>query len=398
MKMNIDLSLDTDNDGQEERLLKDAFKQTIAAMDGSKGQIFEIYENTKADVDSTRIILRELQEETRKLQDEVDELVRQEQKEKQKLVQVSSNFSNYSEDRIRASYEAVKTVQVKLAIAKEKEYQTRRQRDRLEIRLSSMEKTLKMAETLATKLGSVIGYLTSQMSDVVTQMEIASKNKFLGIQIIKAQEDERLRVSREIHDGPAQEMVNLIYQASICERFVETRPDEAKAGLQELRRQLRTCLANVRQIIFDMRPMSLDDLGLIPALRQLVTRLSDRHVLDVELQVDGKEYKFEKHIEVTLFRIIQEALANVQRHADTDSASVRLLYSKDSLSVMVSDKGKGFDVDKQKEERKDPSGDGHFGVIGMEERAKIVGANLSIVSEPDNGTRVNIKMPYPQPR
>ena len=244
--MNIDLSMDMD-DGQGERLLRDAFKQSIESMEGSKGQIFEIYENTKEDVESTRKMLLELKEQTRKLQDEVDELVRQEQKEKQKLVQVSGNFSNYSEDRIRASYEAVKTVQVKLAIAKEKEYQTRRQRDRLELRLYSMEKTLHMAETLATKLGSVIGYLTSQLSDVVTQMEIVSKNKFLGMQIIKAQENERLRVSREIHDGPAQEMVNLIYQASVAERLVDTRPNEAKANLQELRRQIRTCLATCVQ-------------------------------------------------------------------------------------------------------------------------------------------------------
>lgn len=395
--MNIDFSLETDSDGQE-RLLKDAFKQTIAAMDGSKGQIFEIYENTKADVESTKVMLKELKEQTRNLQDEVDELVRQEQKEKQKLVQVSSNFSNYSEERIRASYESVKAVQVKLAVAKEKEYQTRRQRDRLEIRLSNMERTLHMAETLATKLGSVIGYLTSQMSDVVTQMEIASKNKFLGIQIIKAQEDERLRVSREIHDGPAQEMVNLIYQSSICERFVETRPEEAKANLQELRRQLRTCLANVRQIIFDMRPMSLDDLGLIPALKQLASRLEERKTLKVNLQVDGNEYKFDNHIEVSLFRIVQEALANVQHHAETDTASVRLLYTNDSLAILVGDKGKGFDMDRLKEEQKNPSGDGHFGVIGMEERAKIIGANLSIASEPGVGTRVHLKMPYPQPR
>ncbi|MCR5176483.1 MAG: sensor histidine kinase [Anaerovibrio sp.] len=394
--MNIDL-LDKD-DAQEERLLQDAFKQTIAAMDGSKGQIFEIYDNTKADVESTRVLLKDLKDQTRRLQDEVDELVRQEQKEKQKLVQVSSNFSNYSEERIRASYEAVKTVQVQLATVKEKEYQTRRQRDRLEIRLYNLEKTMRMAESLAMKLGSVIGYLTSQLSDVVTQMEIASKNKFLGIQIIRAQENERLRVSREIHDGPAQELVNLIYQASICERFVDTHPDAAKENLQELRRQLRTCLEHIRQIIFDMRPMTLDDLGLIPAIKQLVRKLEDRKILKVELQIDGKEYKFDNHVEVTIFRIIQEALTNVQHHAEVDAANVRLLYTNDSLAILVADTGKGFDVDRLAEERHNPSGEGRFGVIGMEERAKLIGANLSVISEPNKGTKIHIKMPYPQPR
>ena len=305
------LSSDMDVEQQGERLLREAFQNTVDAMENSKGQIFEIYENTKNDVEAARIMLKELKAETAKLQDEVDVLVHCEQQEKQRLVKVSSNFANYSEDKIRASYEAVKDVQVRLALVKEKEFQSRRQRDRLELRLRGMEQTLLLAERLATKLGTVVGYLTSQISNVVAQMDIASKNKFLGVQIIKAQEDERLRVSREIHDGPAQEMANLIYQASICERLVDTRPDEAKAGLQELRRQIRTCLADVRQIIFDMRPMSLDDLGLVPALRQLVSKLEERQILKTDFQVNGKERALEKHVEVTLFRIIQEGLNNI---------------------------------------------------------------------------------------
>ena len=339
------LSSDMDVEQQGERLLREAFQNTVEAMENSKGQIFEIYENTKNDVESARVMLKELKEETAKLQDEVDVLVHCEQQEKQRLVKVSSNFANYSEDKIRASYEAVKDVQVRLALVKEKEFQSRRQRDRLEIRLRGMEQTLLMAERLATKLGTVVGYLTSQISNVVAQMDIASKNKFLGVQIIKAQEDERLRVSREIHDGPAQEMANLIYQASICERLVDTRPEEAKAGLQELRRQIRTCLADVRQIIFDMRPMSLDDLGLVPALRQLVSKLEERKVLKTDFQVNGKERALEKHVEVTLFRIIQEGLNNIHRHAGVSEGRLRLLFSPNDLSILISDEGRGFDME-----------------------------------------------------
>lgn len=394
MSRRYEIDQDRELGAEGERLLKDAFKKTVDAMEGSKGQIFEIYESTKKDVDSTRSMLKELKEQTRLLQDEVDELVRVEQKEKQKLVQVSSNFSNYSEERIRSCYEAVKNVQVRLAIAKEKEYQARRQRDKLELRLHSMEKTLQTAERLATKLGTVIGYLTSQLSDVVAQMDVASKNKFLGVQIIKAQEDERLRVSREIHDGPAQEMANLIYQASICERLVDVRPDEAKASLQELRRQIRSCLADVRQIIFDMRPMSLDDLGLVPALRQLISKMVERKVLEADLQMDGKEHKFDKHIEVTLFRIVQEALNNIHRHADVNKGKVRMLYTGDHLAIMIADEGQGFDVEALREQRRNPDGDGHFGILGMEERAKIIGATLTVNSKVGEGTRVHIKMPY----
>ena len=391
--MNVSTNMDFEVQG--EKMLRDAFQNTVEAMENSKGQIFEIYENTKKDVESTREVLKELKEETRKLQDEVDELVRREQIEKQKLVSVSSNFANYSEERIRESYEAVKDVQVKLALAKEKEFQTRKQRDRLELRLRGMEKNLLMAERLTTKLGTVMSYLTSQISNVVAQMDIASKNKFLGVQIIKAQEDERLRVSREIHDGPAQEMANLIYQASICERLVDTHPEDAKQNLQELRRQIRCCLADIRQLIFDMRPMSLDDLGLVPAVRQLVKKLSDRKLLNAELKVDGQERVLDKHVEVTLFRIIQESLNNIHRHAGVEEGYVRMLFAPDYLAILIEDHGNGFDQERLLEERKNPDGDGHFGMIGMEERAKIIGANLTVASEPGNGTRVHVKLSYP---
>ena len=390
------LSSDMDVEQQGERLLREAFQNTVDAMENSKGQIFEIYENTKNDVEAARVMLKELKEETAKLQDEVDVLVHCEQQEKQRLVKVSSNFANYSEDKIRASYEAVKDVQVRLALVKEKEFQSRRQRDRLEIRLRGMEQTLLMAERLATKLGTVVGYLTSQISNVVAQMDIASKNKFLGVQIIKAQEDERLRVSREIHDGPAQEMANLIYQASICERLVDTRPEEAKAGLQELRRQIRTCLADVRQIIFDMRPMSLDDLGLVPALRQLVSKLEERKILKTDFQVSGKERALEKHVEVTLFRIIQEGLNNIHRHAGVSEGRLRLLFSSNDLSILISDEGRGFDMAETEEMRKSGTGNGHFGILGMEERAKLIGASLNVISNPGEGTKIHVKLPYPK--
>ena len=390
------LSSDMDVEQQGERLLREAFQNTVDAMENSKGQIFEIYENTKNDVEAARVMLKELKEETAKLQDEVDVLVHCEQQEKQRLVKVSSNFANYSEDKIRASYEAVKDVQVRLALVKEKEFQSRRQRDRLEIRLRGMEQTLLMAERLATKLGTVVGYLTSQISNVVAQMDIASKNKFLGVQIIKDQEDERLRVSREIHDGPAQEMANLIYQASICERLVDTRPEEAKAGLQELRRQIRTCLADVRQIIFDMRPMSLDDLGLVPALRQLVSKLEERKVLKTDFQVNGKERALEKHVEVTLFRIIQEGLNNIHRHAGVSEGRLRLLFSPNDLSILISDEGRGFDMEETEEMRKSGTGNGHFGILGMEERAKLIGASLNVISNPGEGTKIHVKFSYPK--
>ena len=170
--------LDRETEPSGEQSLKRIFRNTLETIESSKGQIFEIYESTKEEVENSKKALEDLKQQAAKAIEQVDKLTRQEQQEKQKLVQVSSNFADYSEERIRACYEDVKNVQVQLGITREKEYDLRRQRDKLELRLRRLQKTLVNAERLAMRIGSVFGYLTSQISDVVSQLESVSKNKF----------------------------------------------------------------------------------------------------------------------------------------------------------------------------------------------------------------------------
>ena len=372
-----------------DKKLEDILKKTCSTMEQSKGEIFEIYENTKREVEAMRQEYEEVKKSTRELQNKVDKLAEVEKREKQMLVRVSSNFGKMSEDKIKATYEAVKNAQVELGVFKEKEYQERKKRDSLELQLRNMENTLKAAEHLATKLGSVMTYMTSHLSDMVSTMEIASKNKFLGVQVLKAQEEERLRVSREIHDGPAKDLANVLYQATISERLIDLRPEEAKAELQKIRRKIRENLTDLNQIAFDLRPVSLDELGLVAALEKLATKLQDRNALTVKFEVDGKAYPLEKHVEVSLYRIIQEAISNVVKHADADVALVKMLFGQKELSIVIADTGLGFDLEKAE------AGD-KFGLLGMKERAGIIGATLNIVTAEGQGTKVYVKYPYKQ--
>ncbi len=375
-----------------DKSLHQILRDTISTIENSKSQIFEIYDTARSEVEITKQSLKEIRLQTDQTIRAVDQLEQLEQKGKQELVRVSGNFANYSEESIRNCYESVKNIQIQLGVAREKEYQLRSQRDKYEIRLVRLQKTLQGAERLAMRIGSVLGYLSSQISDTMAKMAIATKNEFIGVQIIKAQEEERYRVSREIHDGPAQDMANLIYQASITERFIDVDTEEAKRSIQELKQQVRGCLKNIRQIIFDMRPMSLDDLGFVAALQQLLLKLKDRGILEATLQIDGHEREFPKHVGVVLFRIMQEALNNVSRHSGTNKAKVRLLFTEAAFSATIVDEGQGFDMEQVEKERTE--GEGHFGMVGMKERASIIGAELNIVSSKEKGTRVHIRLPF----
>ncbi|SFT61379.1 two-component system, NarL family, sensor histidine kinase DegS [Selenomonas sp. GACV-9] len=383
--------------------LKSILTNTISTIEDNKSQIFDIYETARGEVESSKQQLQELKKQAQKTIDRVDELVKQEQREKQKLVQVSSNFQDYSEEKIRECYEQVKNVQVELGVQREKEQNLRGQRDRLEMRLRHLQVMLVQAEHLALAIGSVLSYLSSQVSGVVWKIEAVQKDKFVGARIIKAQEEERYRVSREIHDGPAQDLANLIFQTSVAEKLVDYDPEEAKRTLHELREQIRECLISVRQVIFDMRPMALDDLGLAPALNQLVGRLASRGILSTEFSIDGTAYELPKHVEIAIFRIVQEALNNVARHAGTDKARLRLLYTPQALSVLIQDEGEGFDAEAEPEIpdmenadeilAEDAESIGQFGLMGMRERAKIIGAELNIISAVGKGTRVHLRVP-----
>ena len=376
--------------GQEvsESSLRRVLANTITTIEDNKGQIFDIYEVTRVSLQETESQLEEVEKNARTSAVRVGELELEEQARKQHLAHVSGNFAENSEDEIRQSYEAVANVQVDLALEKDNEKRLREQRDKLLIRRNSLQGMLKQAEHLAFAVGAVLSYLSSEIGGVVWQIEKTQKEKFVGARIIKAQEEERYRISREIHDTAAQEMANLIFQTSVCEKLVDFDPEGAKQGIQELRQQIKATLAGLRQVVFDMRPMSLDDLGLVAALKELCRKLTDKGILEVSFGVEGNVWELPKSVEIALFRIVQEALNNVARHANVKKARLRVLYTNDALSLLAEDEGVGFDdVEIEKGDAEN-----RLGLLSMKERGRIIGAQVTITSAKNKGTKVHVRI------
>ena len=402
-RMSTELETEQVVEGLEEGQLRRLLTSTIDTIEDNKTQIFDIYQNTRNEVDEARTRLAELKKRVAESIERVDALTADEQKAKQRLAAVSRNFTEHTEDEIRETYEAVSIIQINLAIAREKEQTMRVERDKLEIRLRYLHNVVARAEHMALSIGSVLSYLSTQVSGVLWKIEAVQKDKFVGARIIKATEEERYRISREIHDGPAQDLANALFTTTITERLMDKDMAEAKKTLAELREELRKCLTGVRQIIFDMRPMALDDLGLPQAVEQLIQLFGERGKLHGTFSVEGEHYTLPKHVEIAIFRIVQEALNNVVHHAKTNKVRVRMHYTSQALTVLIADDGVGFDPSHLTEEPEE-SDDAldmetqrrlrgrHFGVIGMEERAKIIGAAIQILSEPGKGTKVHLRV------
>lgn len=381
---------DLGSDALIDKTLDKILKDTIEAMETSKTQIFDIYEGARTEAGNIKIDIEQIKVKVSEIILRVDTLERQERDARQTLVKVSSDFRLYTETDIKVCYDHAKNIQIELAVVREQEQNLRHQRDDLEMRLKQLQGTVDKAKQLVAQVGVVLGYLSAQMGAVVNQMEAVTQDKLFGAQIIKAQEAERLRVSREIHDGPAQLMANVIYRASVCERLIELDKEKAKLELQELREQMRGCLGETRKIIFDLRPMTLDDLGLVATIHHFLKKFKTRMGIEVSFEIVGQACTIDKHIEISLFRIMQEALNNIHKHAETQQARLVLKYNAEYISLFIEDEGVGFFMDdlKTAEGKSDC-----YGLIGMQERVKLLNGQLLVDSIPGRGTKLRVLIP-----
>ncbi len=209
--------------------------------------------------------------------------------------------------------------------------------------------------------------------------------------LINAQESERLRLSRQMHDGPAQALSNFIVQAEIASRLFEMDPEKAKEELTNLKTSAMSTFQKVRLFITELRPMMLDDLGLVPTLKRHVETFKEQQPnIDVALSVKGGEKRLAPYVEVMLFRAAQELLANVARFNLDNPAKVQVnlqLNIEDTLVRMsVSDNGKGFDPEAM------PEGT-DVSVKLIRERVEMLGGYLEVDSSVGKGSRISFQIP-----
>lgn len=360
-------------------------KTTIDAVEKGKTQIFDIYEAARNEVENIKKDVERTKQETVAIIFIVDDLEKKERRSRLKLMEVSRNFNVHTEEDIKAVYDEASNLQVELAVARAKEQSLRQQRDELELRLRSLKNTVSKAEGLTTQVGAVLGYLGDQMGSVVVKIESLQQNQIFGAKIIKAQEEERRRVSREIHDGPAQSMANIVFRAEVCERLIDIDVLRAKKELGDLRSQVRLCLKETRKIIFDLRPMTLDDLGLVPTVKRFLDTVQERSGIITAVRIIGEEKRLDSYVEIGVFRIFQEAITNVEKHANASNISIIIEFRQGALLASIIDDGKGFDT-------ADNLGSESFGLLGMRERVNLLNGDLTIKSEVGVGTKITVKI------
>ncbi|MDX9992944.1 MAG: sensor histidine kinase [Anaerolineales bacterium] len=313
---------------------------------------------------------------------EVTLMIEQSQVEVGKLTQRNAAITAHLQ-QVQAQGNAADIEEVRMAYASALDAQQRLfvMRGQLE-KLQSDQSHL---EQYSTSLKEVLILLQSR--DINASPGPSQKTQPAGMEmIIQAQEAERQRLSRQMHDGPAQALSNFILQTEIAMRLMDIDVAQAREELSSLKASAMGTFQKVRNFIFELRPMMLDDLGLVPTIKRYVDSFKEQNSLDVTLTVTGQERRLESYLEVMVFRAVQELLGNAARHSQASQVKTQLDINESAIKVVVDDNGKGFSAEVLEQGNS-------LGLGLIRERVEMLGGSFELSTTVGKGTRIIFSLP-----
>jgi two-component system sensor histidine kinase DegS len=288
-------------------------------------------------------------------------------------IQSQSKGGNVSMDELRMAYDSAIDAQQRLLVM-------RGQLEKLQGDQGHLKQYSVLLEKLMTLLNQPI-----ETSGGVSKSAVASIES-----IIQAQESERQRLSRQMHDGPAQALSNFILQTEIAMRLMDVDTAQAREELNNLKSSAMGTFQKVRNFIFELRPMMLDDLGLSPTIKRYADTFKEQTGMDVSVVISGQERRLESYMEVMIFRALQELLGNAARHSQASSVKAMIDMSENSVKVTVDDNGKGFNSEILKQGNS-------LGLNLIRDRVEMLGGTFDLDSTIGKGTKVVFSIPAKSP-
>jgi len=288
------------------------------------------------------------------------------------LQQIQTQIESASKADIRMAYDAALDAQQRLFVM-------RGQIDKLQSDHTHIEHYVGILERINQVLESGDYDNNGSKKD---QMDLGKTVEM----IIQAQEAERGRLARKMHDGPAQALTNFILQTEIAMRLFDIDQAKAKEELAGVKTTASSTFQKVRDFIFDLRPMMLDDLGLVPTITRYVETFKEQSGIEVRLISTGMEQRFESYVEVMVFRAIQELLGNIALHSQATQVILQMDSSTTGMRVSLEDNGKGFDVEKAEEK-------GGMGLKVIRDRVQMLGGTMEVHSTSGHGAHILFQIP-----
>lgn len=271
---------------------------------------------------------------------------------------------------------------------KQKIQELRQEQEKLEKEIEEQKISLEKCKDRLEELAFVFQEAKRDLSR--EEYRTDRMNETYGIALLEMQEKERQRISRDLHDYTVQNLTALVHKTELCSKMIDIDPVRSKLELSMMSKTLREIIDDTRYMIYNLRPMSFDDIGLEIAIERALDKLEMSGQKKIKFSFEGEPYELKPIIGITLLRIIQEGCSNAVRHAKSSYIKVILTYHPDHISVLIEDDGKGFDMQLSPKKNEDYSG---FGLRMMKERVYLLSGKLEITSREDCGTKILVRIP-----
>ena len=361
-------------------------KKVIDEINMGKSKIFKIVDNLRDEFEKKREELYEVKREIEKVIQEVDELESLDKKMRLNLANSSKIDGIKSGRVIEKIYEDALDIRVKYITKQNEEKSLRIRREALEQSIKNYLNNIDAADNTVNQINIALGYLEGDMAEVKEDSQM-----LIGIKILESQERERKRIAREVHDGPAQYIANTMMRIDFCKMLLQKDLEKGLKELDDLKSNVRKALKEVRGILFDLRPLSLEERGLNEAIKDMANEISVEINIPINITLNTMKYEIEHIIEIAVYRIIQEILNNIKKHSKATEADIKIECSREYINFIVKDDGIGFNLKDTMAKGKEKGTS--YGLIGIFDRVTQLQGSINIKSEINNGTEYKIRLP-----
>lgn len=370
--------------------IKEIISDVIEEINFGKSKIFNIADKMRDEIEIKKEELKAIKTKLSIVIDEVDYLEKIDKSMRLKLVEESKKMLDSNQDYFKTIYEEALDIRVKYITKQNEEKELILKRDELERSLKGYKVSIEEAESAVNQINIALGYLEGNILDGLKSNN--DNNRMLNeINILENQEIERRRIAREIHDGPAQYIANAIMRIDFCKVVLKKDLENGIKELEDLKSNVKMALKEVRGIIYDLRPLSLEERGLNEAIKEMINIISTENRIQINSSIEDYSGEIDKIIQIAAYRIVQEILNNMKKHSRAKIVDLRFNYIKDYIYIFVQDDGVGFNV---KETLINTKKKGScYGLLGIYERVKSLGGRIEIRSSLGEGTTYKIKLP-----
>ena len=358
-----------------------ALDSIITSMNDGKEEIFAITEQINKENRQVKADIAEVRRDIRLYNAQIEKLKKLELESRKTLLIVSSDFDKYNSDDIKDAYDNSYNLQQDL-MKKQLEI------DSIIKKLELFENRIQKNNELVSKADELLSRIEIMSDYMKLDSSIDSESEDLFTKWILFQENEKNRIARDIHDGPAQTIASLVIRSDIIRKLIEKDSPNTTIykEIEQLKFQLRSVIKEIRKIMYDLRPTSLDEFGFSSSIQGLISKTEEDCNIKFSVSIDEDSEIKNSNLKIICFRIIQESLNNIIKHSKAEKAYVYVKISSDYIDMIVQDNGVGFDTKKINSVNS-------FGLSSLKERVALVNGNVNIDSKFSKGTAINVKIP-----